>query len=128
MSVQPVGTTVENFAVENVLGLGDGVGVGARDGSLLPPHAAAVIRSNARRALPASLFDLIFWIGRRRQIHSAGSRHDFRAEKSRWLGADFSANSPRIDHPARLTRSGRVRAQSGSWPLDRRRRYVTSGV
>jgi hypothetical protein len=59
MSVQPVGTTVENFAVENVLGLGDGVGVGAR-GSLLPPHAAADISSNTRRALPASLFDLMF--------------------------------------------------------------------
>src|SRR5437879_8850877 len=44
MSVHPVGTTVVNFADDS--GLGRGVGVGARDGSLLPPHAAADISSN----------------------------------------------------------------------------------
>jgi hypothetical protein len=60
MSVQPVGTTVENFSPANAWGPDDGVGVGACVGALLLPHAAVAIRSNTRRALPASLFDLMF--------------------------------------------------------------------
>jgi uncharacterized protein len=77
-SVQPVGTTVENFSLANVWGLGDSVGVGACVGSLLLPHAAADITSSSVSVLAASGFN----------------------------------SSARIEHPARQTRAGRVRAQS----------------